>query len=255
MRSALDVLMASRQRSHPHTSVKKKRAGRPKSCVPGSKFVQTCLDVGQSSLGSKTCDICQMVYNAGDPNDEWDHRRHHDKFVFGIDMHSILSCHYIDCLTRYTTDHFKIVRVRSPFSAKIREIIKLARSDLGMIDDPTSIIAQEIFIAISPSNRAIGCAVIEPISLAYIADQSARVQTSESAPVRVGIDLIWVLSSHRRKGIGSSLLDAIREHFAYGLPIQYKEVAFSQPTQPGARFARKYIHPNPLLVYSSHKIR
>ncbi|KAK0650340.1 hypothetical protein DIS24_g6962 [Lasiodiplodia hormozganensis] len=72
-------------------------------------------------------------------------------------------------------------------------------------------------------------------------------------PADLGISRIWVSSSHRRHGIAIALLDAVARDFcAYrceeydangdknGKRLPKERIAFSQPTDGGARLARKW---------------
>ncbi|KAG2392583.1 hypothetical protein C9374_011308 [Naegleria lovaniensis] len=55
-----------------------------------------------------------------------------------------------------------------------------------------------------------------------------------------GVNRIWVKEEHRRNGIASKLLDAVREHYVYGIHLEKSDIAFSPPTPKGAYFARVY---------------
>jgi hypothetical protein len=57
----------------------------------------------------------------------------------------------------------------------------------------------------------------------------------------LGIKLIWVDNKHKRKGVGSCLIDVARKKFLFGNIIEKKNVAFSQPTAEGFCFAKKYL--------------
>lgn len=71
---------------------------------------------------------------------------------------------------------------------------------------------------------------------------------------RLGIALVWVRRSERRRGLATALVDAARR-LAAGpgtAPVAIGEVAFSQPTLHGAAFASKYTeqaHAGQVLVY------
>ncbi|KAK8196892.1 ESCO1/2 acetyl-transferase-domain-containing protein [Phyllosticta capitalensis] len=59
-------------------------------------------------------------------------------------------------------------------------------------------------------------------------------------PAHLGISRIWTSSSHRRSGIASTLLSAAAQSFVYGSRVERATVAFSQPTDMGARLAACY---------------
>lgn len=70
---------------------------------------------------------------------------------------------------------------------------------------------------------------------------SSSVSINESRqPAILGISRIWTSNSHRHQGVASSLLNSARLHFLYGMMISKEKVAFSQPTESGARLARKW---------------
>jgi N-acetyltransferase len=60
------------------------------------------------------------------------------------------------------------------------------------------------------------------------------------APMLVGISRVWVSRSHRRKGIATTLLEAARQNFFYGIEVPREMVAFSQPTESGRQLAEDW---------------
>ena len=61
-----------------------------------------------------------------------------------------------------------------------------------------------------------------------------------SVNVYCGVNRIWVKEEHRRGGVASKLLDAVRSHFIYGFEISKNNLSFSPPTPKGAYFAATY---------------
>lgn len=107
------------------------------------------------------------------------------------------------------------------------------------------------------SDKCVGLCLIEKISFAYKVvepsfetskkrDDSTRIQSSSisisDAPevALLGVMRIWTSRSFRRRGIARVLLDCGRKHFFYGLEVTKDLVAFSQPTESGARLARRW---------------
>lgn len=68
---------------------------------------------------------------------------------------------------------------------------------------------------------------------------SISVSTTPAAAL-LGISRIWVSSQFRNKGLARTLLDCARGHFAYGLTVDKRQTAFSQPTESGGKLARRY---------------
>ena len=56
-----------------------------------------------------------------------------------------------------------------------------------------------------------------------------------------GIHQLWVHAKFRGEGIATRLVDAVREKLVFGLTVPKKLLAFSSPTEAGARFARSYV--------------
>lgn len=70
----------------------------------------------------------------------------------------------------------------------------------------------------------------------------------------LGVALVWVRRTERRRGLATALVDAARRQAAVlgGRPVPPEEVAFSQPTSLGLAFARQYagdVHRGRALVY------
>jgi len=67
--------------------------------------------------------------------------------------------------------------------------------------------------------------------------------TNLSRRATLGVNLIWVRRTERRKGLATALVDAARRHAGgnFGAAsVPKTEVAFSQPTEAGATFAARY---------------
>jgi N-acetyltransferase len=76
-------------------------------------------------------------------------------------------------------------------------------------------------------------------------NQSSSVTMGDRvSTVIMGVSRIWVAKDHRRKGIAKCLMENARSHFKYlkdGRPLKYSEIAFSQPTESGMRFAESFV--------------
>jgi hypothetical protein len=55
----------------------------------------------------------------------------------------------------------------------------------------------------------------------------------------LGVNKIWVNKRYRRRGLATTLFDTAREDFIFGHPISRLEVAWTHPTEEGAKFAKK----------------
>jgi len=66
----------------------------------------------------------------------------------------------------------------------------------------------------------------------------------------VGVRAIWVHAQHRRKGVASTLLDALRAVVLPGAVVLPRNgIAFSPPTPQGRALAEQYTHTREFLVY------
>jgi N-acetyltransferase len=64
--------------------------------------------------------------------------------------------------------------------------------------------------------------------------------TTDFFPASIGISRIWTSNAARRSGIAIRLLDTVTLTFQALVPVRKDQTAFSQPTEMGARLARKW---------------
>ncbi|KAI9827100.1 MAG: hypothetical protein M1826_006464 [Phylliscum demangeonii] len=113
--------------------------------------------------------------------------------------------------------------------------------------------------------RCVGLCLAEHIHEAHrvlpplvVAPSSSRVALSDSssssssievsgAPSQamMGVARIWTSRAHRRQGLATRLLQAATHAFVYGFTIPKHQVAFSQPTESGKRFAETWFEGRP----------
>lgn len=142
------------------------------------------------------------------------------------------------------------------------------------------------FLAIGPDARLRGCVVAHPISNAYPAVFSADAPVGSPAscgdagktvpaaddgggppnarphmaclrrgespvPAACGVSHVWVSLEHRRRGVGSLLLEAVQRHMASSFQLTKRQIAFCQPTEGGLSLALAFLGVEAhLLVYS-----
>ncbi len=129
----------------------------------------------------------------------------------------------------------------------------------------------QIFVYIK-SKKIIGCLIAHGVSVARrvkadstpavdailsrndsaLTPSAARSLVSlegDDVPVEVGISRIWVHTRHRRQGIATKLVDALRSHFRYGDTIPKSRIAMSQTSTPGTLFASHYFETPRFLIY------
>jgi N-acetyltransferase len=78
-----------------------------------------------------------------------------------------------------------------------------------------------------------------PAASSSHSSSSISVSTTPDA-VLMGISRIWVSKQFRKKGLARTLLDCARGNFMYGLTVEKRQTAFSQPTESGGKLARRY---------------
>ena len=79
-----------------------------------------------------------------------------------------------------------------------------------------------------------------------------KVEDRPLRPVKttLGIRQIWVHNKHRRCNIARTLVDSARKHFFFGTIVMRSQVAFSQPTSDGLKFALAYSHQDTVWAYA-----
>lgn len=107
------------------------------------------------------------------------------------------------------------------------------------------------------NKQIVGCLVAEPKTHAYKMlpnhNNNSKIDqcTEETFPVKCGVSRLWVAMTHRNKGIGTCLMNAMRSNFMYGHILSTHEIAFSAPTEAGKKFASKYTKTDEFLIYTS----
>ncbi|KAL1245454.1 N-acetyltransferase ESCO2 [Trichinella spiralis] len=75
------------------------------------------------------------------------------------------------------------------------------------------------------------------------------IEERERCRVLMGVVMIWIAPSCRRKKIATRLLDFARNNFLLGTNIQTSQIAFTDLTPAGLKFAENYCHSNILLYH------
>lgn len=52
------------------------------------------IDAGQKEFGAKQCNVCGIIYEIGNPEDEASHEEHHNSFL--NTLRYIVSCTFIN---------------------------------------------------------------------------------------------------------------------------------------------------------------
>ncbi|XP_033729276.1 N-acetyltransferase ESCO2-like [Pecten maximus] len=224
---------------------------------------QMILDAGQKKFGAIQCDVCSMVYTPGDPTDDTTHNKFHQSLLTALRFPGWKKERVVQ---EYPDLGSRIIMVLhdDPKYAikKVDDINKIMGQELGFPEASLAFkYGYKVFLYISDDKAIEGCCVAEQVSQGYaVIGDSQSSQTSqpghrpwccqsEPQPALVGISRIWVHCQQRHKGIGSKLLDCVRQWFEYGVFIEKKQMAFSDPTPDGKQLATKYTGTPNFLVY------
>ena len=126
---------------------------------------------------------------------------------------------------------------------KVEEVLAMACAELGAESGMANLEGEARAYLAVRARRVVGCVVAEPVEEAFEIAEEGRggVACSETArPALLGVSLVWVHATARRRGLASAMVDAARAAFFYGRPVPPASLAFSQPTLNGLAFARAY---------------
>ncbi|KAG8460956.1 hypothetical protein KFE25_010707 [Diacronema lutheri] len=230
----------------------------------------------------RVCAQCGLLYARGNPADEAAHARHHKahvrpSIVFRPDAHE-------DVVERGSTaDHepWRIVRLAAARASRtargrLARVSEVLERELGCEPLGDARAAPAVaFALVGFGHRLRGLVVAEPIdggweldleeplgaeggtpaarARAASAGDAARAgslrSSSVGVPAECGVRYIWVERGRRRAGIARALVEAARAHLLAGRCVPRERVAFSQPTEDGHAFARRYTGTARFAVY------
>ncbi|KAK7881718.1 hypothetical protein WMY93_030127 [Mugilogobius chulae] len=228
---------------------------------------QTIIDAGQKHFGPVACSVCGMLYSAANPEDESQHLLFHNQFISAV---KYVGWKKERILTEFPDGKIILVLPDDPKYAlkKIEEIREMVDNDLGFQQVESKCPSKtKTFLFISNDKKVAGCLIAEHISEGYRVIEEPAPSGSEgekvmferqrawccsttAEPAICGISRIWVVSTMRRQGIASRMLDCLRNNFIYGSNLSKDEIAFSDPTPDGKLFATHYFGTSQFLVYN-----
>ena len=236
--------------------------GTPKTrrCVPvrdSPKRHQAVIDAGQKKIGANQCGLCGMVYTINLPHDQEQHAAYHKRFLDSVKFNGWKNERVVASFTNGRI--LKILPSDPKYAVKkVNEICSVIDADLGFenhINFSTST-SKIIYLFITDSRQVAGCVVAEPISHAFrlltSASENHAVSTCArfSEPAACGVSRIWTYYPYRRRGIATRLVDALRSTFVLGAFVQINQIAFSDPTADGIKFASHYCKTESFLTYN-----
>ncbi|KAJ0022819.1 hypothetical protein NQD34_014953, partial [Periophthalmus magnuspinnatus] len=232
-----------------------------------SKLLPTNKDAGQKHFGPVACSVCGMLYSAANPEDESQHLLFHNQFISAV---KYVGWKKERILSEFPDGKIILVLPDDPKYAlkKIEEIREMVDNDLGFQQVESKCPSKtKTFLFISNDKKVAGCLIAEHINEGYRVIEEPAPSGSEgekvmferqrawccsttAEPAICGISRIWVVSTMRRQGIASRMLDCLRNNFIYGSNLSKDEIAFSDPTPDGKLFATHYFGTSQFLVYN-----
>ena len=171
------------------------------------------LDCGQKKFGATQCNECGVVYQLGDPADENAHLNFHNSFKT-LKFHGWKNEKMV-WNDEYTKSRIIVVEPNDPKQCwkKVTEILNVVDMDLGLADKQLSCYKDmRIYLYIREKN-VLGVLLVEPVKEAHrMIPELVELDccTSESTPVKCGINVVWTAMKHRKQGIARQLVDTLR---------------------------------------------
>jgi N-acetyltransferase len=240
-------------------------------------LTQMRLDLGQQI--QKKCQTCGMEYRPSVAEDKKLHEKFHGQNVDGIPLKHTLGqgLRILEDEEGLYKEEIILPIERHKHSwAAVRKlthaVLDIVETDLGGVGieedrlwgevqmpgkegkETTMCDRYKTFIFVR-KDKIIGVCLAERIFEAYpvlaaitkpdgdsssSASDSAIMTSEDAQPATLGISRIWVSQCARGQGIARKLLRFATKRFIYHLDIPREQVAFSQPTESGAKLARKW---------------
>ncbi|KAK7076564.1 Establishment of cohesion 1 [Halocaridina rubra] len=225
-----------------------------------SESSQMIIDAGQKEFGVRVCKECGMVYEIANQKDEEYHKEFHNLINDSLRFLGWKKENQVSHLDEYGG---RIIMIRSTDPPhcwrKVDDVLKVIDGELGFSDIAIPPVKEKtwVFFYIL-QKKVVGCVIGETIDKANRVIPSQKIEDSKNwllccstdqVSAFVGISRLWVLGSERGKGIATKLVDILRFNM-FGLYVLSKDdIAFSDPTESGAKFAEKYTARPDFLVY------
>lgn len=211
---------------------------------------QLFLDLGQPL--AEICKVCGMRYSQSFDVDIKLHTRFHKFYLKGITFpikRYSKGCEVMGEMSK----GYKIYRVWNSDKSSLTFLLRNVEQVVDLVNKEMEAACQsreelaklQIFVCLKGDNQVIGLLLIQQISKAYVAIMSddsgsiSIVPNSERSAC-LGVSRMWVRKEYRRQGIAAKMLSLAGKHQAH--PIKKEQIAFSQPTMEGFKFACKYQH-------------
>lgn len=212
---------------------------------------QMLLDAGQKKFGLTQCNECNIVYHMGDPSDEIMHLNYHTA------QHILRFPGWKKERIVYNfQDDGRIIHIVPGDSKlwwkKVSELMDVINREMGCYNMDFSLDNCQAFLYIR-KKIIVGCLIATTKSEGYkllsSIDSEVDVCSEQKYPIKCGVPRIWVSANHRKQGIATKMMDALRRNFIFGYMLDNFDIAFSSPTDDGKKFGRIYFGTNNFFIY------
>lgn len=224
------------------------------------RLTQTCIDAGQRGLDWTACKKCGMQYVGGSAEDASRHKAACARIARAARAPPALNFAAWKDVYRTREDGLllrrpngdRVVAVGASFTHNLRraeDVDAFVTGKLGIDSERLASIACPWLALVyvdGDAKRITGYALVQLVSggrLARIGEDGCAVLIEGEKRVSrelLGVRRIWVAEACRRKSRASLLVDAARAAVVPGALFSRCRVAFTTPTQSGARFAVRY---------------
>ncbi|KAG5897768.1 hypothetical protein JTB14_019987 [Gonioctena quinquepunctata] len=227
-----------------------------KSTCSDKKFkklppTQMLLDAGQKRFGVTQCPECEIVYHMGDPSEEIMHLHYHNsvhilRFYGWKNERVVANFHNNGRIIQIVPNDPKA------WWKKANDLMNLINQELGCYNMEFSLDNCQVFLYIKKKS-IVGCLVAiakeEGHQMLCTRENEPELCSESKYPIKCGIPRIWVAHNHRKHGIGTAMMNALKHNFILGYALKNSDVAFSSPTEMGQKFASSYCKTPNYLIY------
>mmetsp|Transcript_19683 Transcript_19683/g.19781 ORF Transcript_19683/g.19781 Transcript_19683/m.19781 type:complete len:285 (+) Transcript_19683:263-1117(+) len=257
---------------------------------PKKNKIQMYIDLGQKSFDRKTqCHHCQMLYTVGHPDDEMRHKNF-CKRNKEIRFTSLKTLHILDTSPSDSSSIIQMsVNPQTHHYHKALSIIARLKAELGCtqtLESPTmkmyvyvrelTVVGcvmvdqirqkdtvplricdslSDVFVSSKPGrSRDSAGGEDQALCLSSRHGNTSTVASSSQSQLEqgslLGVLLVWTHETSRLEGIARRLLDWARKSYCFSTVYSQDQIAFSQPTLTGQKFAFAYTGSDEIRVFS-----
>ncbi|KAG5366839.1 N-acetyltransferase ECO1 [Yarrowia sp. B02] len=209
----------------------RKRAKVAKKPTKTKAPVQLTLSLGQTT--STTCQTCGMTYQVAYAPDISAHKSFHNTALNGPKWKPSVSSVVVDKAKTYT-----VYKSRLMSHPCVSQFLKLVNSELNA---PEPILSSQAAVYVYVvDQRAVGCVLVDRVTKCRHVDVETGTLGPKEYPAVMGVSRMYVSQLFRRKGIVTKLLELAKSDFIYGMELDKKQIAFTQPSEGGLKVAEKW---------------